>query len=327
MSEALALPIARQQLIDRRARLETEIGRAGSTPDLAHLLREVDAALARVTAGTYGICEACHDTIETDRLLSDPLTRFCLDHLPPAEQRALERDLELAAAIQRGLLPSEPVRTDGWEAVYHYRPARLVSGDYCDVIPSPSGDLYFIVGDVSGKGVAASMLMAHLHALFRALVPARLPLAALMERASRLFCESTLPTHYATLVCGRASVDGAVEICNAGHPPPIVVRAGATERVDATGLPVGVFCSQQYTVTQLQLAAGDALVMYTDGVIEAETRDGDVYGLDRLPALVRGRTGDGAPALLRACVADLAAFLAGAPPADDVTVMTIARRV
>src|SRR6516225_5126411 len=326
MAQVLVFPVVQEQLVNRRARLESEIGRVGPAPDLELLLREVDAALARVNAGTYGICETCHDTIEADRLLTDPLVRFCLDHLPPSEQRALERDLELVASIQRGLLPPGDLQADGWQAAYHYRPARLVSGDYCDLIPMPGGAFYFMVGDVSGKGVAASMLMAHLHAMFRALVPTELKLPELMSRASRLFCESTLPMHYATLVCGRASADGAVEICNAGHPPPIVVRAGRTERIGATGLPLGVFGSQQFGVGRLQLSSGDALVVCTDGVIEAETRDGDVYGVDRLPAMLGGLHRASALALVSACMADLMSFLAGNAATDDVTLMAIARR-
>ena len=98
MEQVSVLPV-REQLIDRRQRLEREIGRVGPMPDLTHLLQEVDTALARVAAGTYGRCETCHDPIERDRLLADPLVRFCLDHLPAAEQRALERDLLLAADI------------------------------------------------------------------------------------------------------------------------------------------------------------------------------------------------------------------------------------
>src|SRR5206468_2786311 len=111
---------------------------------------------------------------------------------------------------------------------------------------------------------------------------------ALMERASRLFCESTLPMHYATLVCGRALPDGDVEICNAGHPAPILVRARTTEAIDATGLPVGVFCNQQFGVNRVRLASGDSLVVCTDGVTEAETAGGDVYGNARLPAMLAG---------------------------------------
>lgn len=157
-----------------------------------------------MNAGTFGLCATCHDAIEPDRLLADPLTQFCLDHLTPVEQRALQQDLELASRIQRELLPKPDTRFDGWEIAYHYQPAGPVSGDYCDLIPGDADQVYFLIGDVAGKGVAAAMLMSHLSAMLRTLITVGLPLSQLMERASRVFCESTLPTHYATLVCGRA---------------------------------------------------------------------------------------------------------------------------
>src|SRR5207249_11064553 len=129
--------------------------------------------------------------------------------------------LELASRIQRELLPKPDLHVDGWQVAYHYQPAGPVSGDYCDLIRAESGDMYFLVGDVAGKGVAAAMLMSHLSALLRTLISLGLPLDQLMERASRVFCESTLPMHYATLVCGRATRSGAMELCDAGHPPPL----------------------------------------------------------------------------------------------------------
>ena len=113
------------------------------------------------------------------------------------------------------------------------RPAGPVSGDYCDLVPGSPGHFHFLLGDVSGKGVAAAMLMSHLSAMLRTLITLDLPLSQLMERASRVFCESTLPTHYATLICGRASSSGEIEICNAGHPPPLVVQADGIVRLDA----------------------------------------------------------------------------------------------
>jgi len=316
----------RTQLVDRRHRLEHEIGRIGAQPALAHLLEEVDAALARVSAGTFGLCEECQDVIEPDRIAADPLVRFCLDHLPPAEQRALERDLQLAAEIQRGLLPAVRTELPRWDVAYHYRAARIVSGDYCDVIAAPTGDVYFMVGDVSGKGVAASMLMAHMHAMFRALVPSGLPLEALVDRASRVFCESTLPMHYATLVCGKAAPSGDVELCNAGHPPPLLIRRAAIEPVDSTGLPIGMFCGSRVGVTRLTLAPEDALLLYTDGLLDAEDAERCPYGADRLAA-VAGRACRVSPqSVLDACISDLARHVGATPYADDVTVMVVARR-
>jgi sigma-B regulation protein RsbU (phosphoserine phosphatase) len=210
--------VIREQLIDRKVRLESALMNVHGDEGLLGLLGQVDAALDRVEAGVYGLCEVCHDTVESDRLLADPLVKVCIGCMGPDERRALEDDLELAATIQRGLLPERNLQVDGWHASYHYQPALHVSGDYCDLITTPERQLYFILGDVSGKGVAASMLMAHLHAMFRTLISVGLPLKQLMERASRVFCESTLPTHYATLVCGRA--DDCLSACSATNSFP-----------------------------------------------------------------------------------------------------------
>ncbi len=316
--EATALPIFRDQLLDRRRRLDS----APAAVDVARLLKEVDEALSRIDVGAFGLCETCHDPVEADRLLADPLTRFCLDHLTPIEQRALEQDLELASRIQRGLLPSSETRYDGWDIAYHYEPAGPVSGDYCDLMCGRDGALYFALGDVAGKGVAAAMLMSHLSAMLRALVSVELPLAALMERASRVFSESTLPTHYATLVCGRASASGEVEICNAGHPPPLVVREQGITAIDATGLPIGMFSSERFSARAVHLAAGESLLLYSDGLLEAESPGGAEYGLERLSALAASGVRLAPSALVGACVRDVTAFR-GAKVSDDLTVMAI----
>src|SRR5258705_6909181 len=173
--------------------------------------------------GTFGICETCHESVEKERLLNDPLVRFCLDHLTREEQRALESDLELAARIQQGLLPPPELSAAGWHVRYHYEPAGPVSGDYCDVLESDGG-LLFLFGDVSGKGVAASMLMSHLHATFRSLARAGLPLERMVEDAIRIFCESTLAGEFATLVVVRVAHDGSVEFVNGGHLPVLHIH-------------------------------------------------------------------------------------------------------
>src|SRR3989442_164901 len=322
--EATALPIFRDQLLAGREKLSTAAATLSGASDVTRLLQEVDAALERMDVGTFGICETCGDAVETDRLLADPLTRFCLDHLTPVEQRALEHDLELATRIQRGLLPNPAQTLDGWEFAYHYQPARIVSGDYCDVVGA-DGATYFLLGDVSGKGVAASMLMSHLHAMVRALISVGLPLATLMERASRVFCESTLPMHYATLVCGRATADGEVEICNAGHVPPLVIREDGVRLLEANGLPVGLFSAERFAPERLRLASGESLVLCTDGVTEAVDAQDREYGLNRLSAVARERTGLGVHDLGKACGRDLTEHCSAAP-LDDVTIMVVRRR-
>jgi phosphoserine phosphatase RsbU/P len=315
----------RGQLLQRRQKLEVAVVAAPVQENLSHLLQEVDAALERMNAGTYGLCEVCHDPIETERLVADPLVEFCLDHLTPVQQRALEKDLELAARIQSGLLPKQSMNFDGWDASYHYEPAGAISGDYCDLVRVEGGDLYFILGDVSGKGVAASMLMAQLHAMFRTLISVGLPLSQLVERASRVFCETTLPTHYATLVCGRASSSGEVEICNAGHLPPLLVHGRDVARISATGLPVGVFCDQQFSSTRLQLVPNDTLLLFTDGVSEAQNEAGDEYGIERLSRLASDNHALAVRELVSTCLKDLSVFRARAPKTDDLALLAVRR--
>ena len=185
----------------------------------------------------------------------------------------------------------------------------------------------FAVGDVAGKGVAAAMLMSHLSAMLRTLISVGLPLGTLMERASRVFCESTLPTHYATLVCGRASATGEVEICNAGHPPPLVIRASGITPIDATGLPIGMFGSERFSSHVVRLAPGESLLLYSDGLIEAQDAGGEEYGIPRLSALAASAHVRVPAEVVDACVRDLARFCGTRTAADDLTVMAIRRQL
>ncbi|OLD16828.1 MAG: hypothetical protein AUJ01_09875 [Acidobacteria bacterium 13_1_40CM_3_65_5] len=321
----LSTSVAREKLIARRSKLET--ARAGlPNPDhLSRLLREVDAALEKIANDTYGLCEACHEPIEPDRLSADPLVRNCLDHLTAAERRALEQDLDLAGRIQRGLLPAKQMSFDGWDTFYHYEPLGPASGDYCDLITREDGELLFFMGDVSGKGVAASVLMAHLHAIFRSLVPLRLPIPQLIERANRIFCESTGGDHYATLVCGRADATGEVEICNAGHCPPLSMRDGRATPLAATGLPIGLFNNTEYATTQLAMNRDDSLLLYTDGVTESRDRSDAEYGMERLMRATTRAAGTSAAALVAECRSDLTAFRAGSPRTDDMAILAVQR--
>lgn len=317
----------RTQLQDRRERLKQAA--AAETDDsarLQELLAEVDGALARLENGSYGLCETCHESIESDRLICDPLVRFCLDHLSKHERSALERDLELAARVQQGLLPSQSLETPDWHICYRYDPAGMVSGDYCDVIDAGAGGFYFMVGDVSGKGVAASMLMAHLHAMFRTLISFGLSLQCMLEHASRVFCESTLPNQYATLVCGRALANGRLEIANAGHPAPLIARRGRVETLGTSNLPLGLFGEARYSVDELELSPGEGVVVYSDGVSEAEDVAGGSYGHERIWGLIGQAEAVNPSELVSACIEDLSQFRKGAAKTDDVTLFVLGRK-
>src|ERR1700675_3215422 len=118
----------RTELEQRRERLHEALHSPAADASLSELLKAVDTALRRLDQGTFGLCEKCQSSIEAERLLADPLVRFCLDHLTSAEQRALESDLSLAARIQRVLLPKLSLAPAGWEVCYHYQLASMVSG-------------------------------------------------------------------------------------------------------------------------------------------------------------------------------------------------------
>ena len=314
----------RSELEQRRERLHEALHSPGADASLSELLTAVDTALSRIDQGTFGLCEACHDTIEAERLLADPLVRFCLDHLTTAEQRALESDLSLAARIQRGLLPKPGLVPKGWDVRYHYQPAGMVSGDYCDLFETDGG-LLFMLGDVSGKGVAASMLMSHLHATFRSLAESGLPLDRMVQDANRIFCESTLAGQFATLVVGRAAGDGSVEFVSAGHLPVLHIRSDEATSNDSTGVPLGMFCDTRFPVHRLTLAHGDTLFLYTDGLTEARNRAGAEYGLQRIRTLATRHAGIEPSGLISKCLEDLLSFGEGLKQADDLTLLAVQR--
>jgi phosphoserine phosphatase RsbU/P len=323
-------PYIRGQLEKRREELNAVLASpaaAAPAASLIELLGEVDSALHRMDEGTYGICTQCHDSVEQERLLADPLVRMCLDHLSSDEQRALERDLELAARVQRGLLPRTDVRHGDWRVHYLYKPAGMVSGDYCDLIPPAGGDgeLVFLLGDVAGKGVAASLLMTHLHAMFRSLAGVGLPLDKLLEMANSVFCQSTLAGQYATLICGRAGQRGEIEIGSAGHLAALLVAKDGVRQVSSTGVPLGMFSSSRYTIQGVRMERGDSLLLYTDGISEAVNASGAEYGATRLSNIAGERHGWVPQELAAACMKDVQSYSAGRKQADDQTLMVVHR--
>jgi len=233
------------------------------------------------------------------------------------------RDLETAAQLQRMLLPPSPYQWGGWNAAHHFQPAGAVSGDYLDLVPH-ADRLYFMLGDVSGKGVAAALLMAQLHAMFRTLIPFDMSLEDLMTRASALLCASSLPAQYATLVCGYLEPDGTAKIVNAGHPAPLAIRASDQVRVEATGMPIGLFCKSEFSSTGLTLAPGDSLLLFSDGLTEATNEQGEEYGIrvQHISALSSSiRPAD----QVAQVVGDNASFRGNVANSDDLSVLSIRR--
>jgi sigma-B regulation protein RsbU (phosphoserine phosphatase) len=227
-----------------------------------------------------------------------------------------------AARLQQALLPPPYYSWGSWSAAHRYSPAGVVGGDIVDLIPADDR-LYFVLADVSGKGAAASLLTAYVHAVFRSLVPFGLPLEEVVRRASALLCASTLPSQYATLVFGYAGGGGEIVLANAGHPPPLVIGSRGTSHLVPTGTAAGMFCDSQFGTTRVDLDPGDSLFLYSDGLTEAFDRREQEYGADRLIAAARRAPDSGPSALIERVGGDLAAFLDGVPPGDDLTMLAL----
>ncbi len=313
-------------LVHRRQGLQSAIKRSTDTTHLVSLLKDVDAALERMESGSYGICDICRENIGETTLRTDPLMRICLSHLTDAQRLAIERDLELASQIQHSLLPAQPARVSGWEVHYRYEPAGPVSGDYCDLIDPGTGEgALFLLGDVTGKGVAASLLMSHLHAIFRSLNTSAAPVHDLVRQANGIFSTSALSGHFATLVCGRLEAPGTLQICNAGHCPPFLIRGGKVQPVESTGTPIGLFRESAYTSADLRMEKGDTLLLYTDGLSETRDMLNTEYGAERLAALLSDHHAQSPDVLLERTLSDLRTFQSQAPRVDDLTVMVVRR--
>jgi phosphoserine phosphatase RsbU/P len=314
-------PDLRNELINWRERL-----RAAASPDtvrLDGLLREVSATIERLDLESYGVCQVCHEMIGEATIKADPLARTCFDCLTPAQLTELEEDLDRAWLIQGETLPKQDFKFNGWEVSYHYRPAGPVSGDYCDLMSTDDGELYFLIGDVSGKGVAASFLMSRLHAIFRSLISLGFGVSELVERANHLFADTTMRPYYATLVCGKAAPDGRVEICNAGHCAPLFIHGNAVSPIAATGLPVGMFCQERYESVQLEWQKGDRLLLYTDGLSEARDRDDLEYGDSRIHSLLSECAQLPNATVVSRLLDDVRNFSTGTQISDDLTIMAI----
>jgi sigma-B regulation protein RsbU (phosphoserine phosphatase) len=291
------------------------------------LRKEVDNAISRIENGTYGICELCHEEIGNDNLQSDPLMRICFSHYTDEQKQVIEKDLEMAFRIQSNLLPGSGKEIKNWDIKYHYEPHGVLSGDFYDVISSAEkeGELFFLFGDISGKGISAALLMSNLNAIFKTLAASELGLKNLIETANRLFCGNTLPAHFATLVCGRATHSGGIELSNAGHCRPLVLTPGGTVPVESTGLPLGIYCNTEYSTIKLALNEGDTLFLYTDGLTETKNKSENEYGEARLLEFISPRINLAPEELISSVLSDVNQFRAGVPASDDITVMAIKR--
>jgi sigma-B regulation protein RsbU (phosphoserine phosphatase) len=315
----------RERLVVGRAALD-ELTRSRPEPRLIELLRKMDDTLQEMQTETWGICRVCHEPISPAGMAEHPFVSVCLDCMSREQRGALERDLQAAAEVQRALLPPTPLTQDGWEVAYLWEPFGVVSGDHVDLVRprTESEPLHLLLGDVAGKGLAASLLQSQLHALFRALAPLPTTLSELLGRANQLFFEATSSCSYATLTAMRLYPDGRAVLANAGHPRPLLADCRGVRPIEDASVALGIVGEVDYTEREIRLDPGDTLFLYTDGLTEA-WRDGDEYGVGRAAAALRRASALSPRELLASCRGDLTRFIGGKPCGDDLTMVAVRR--
>jgi serine phosphatase RsbU (regulator of sigma subunit)/pSer/pThr/pTyr-binding forkhead associated (FHA) protein len=256
--------------------------------------------------------------VENARLLEE---RF-------AKER-LERELALASEIQQRFLPGRPPVMAGYEFVGISFPCYEIGGDYYDFVRRSDGGIVIALGDVSGKGTAAALLMSSVHAAVHAQIAAGQPVEAIPGRVNEYLVENTPANRFVTLFLAELSPQtNLLRLVNAGHNPPLVLRSsGEISEIESGGLPLGMLAAADYEAGDAALSAGDFLVVYSDGVTEAVDVNGEEFGLERLKQVLREGYLDSASALRDRIENALSAFTTTAPAADDITLVIVKRSV
>ena len=250
-----------------------------------------------------------------------------------ADRVVMKRDLEIAKDIQAWLLPGAPLQIPGYQIAYATRPANTVAGDYYDVILRPGQTLsenriLFVVADVAGKSIPAAMLMATFQASLRTLSTSGVALPELVAGVNRYACSNSQGgVRFTTAFFAELDpATGDMVYINAGHNVPILRRAsGVVERLEAGGIPVGIFPESPYEMRATRLEPGDWLVIFTDGVVEAADAKDEEYGETELIKLVDRESGSSPAEMLIRMLADLDRFVGNTPQHDDMTCLILKR--
>lgn len=256
--------------------------------------------------------------LENSRLTSEIASEVAL-------RERMNRELEIAREVQERLFPQSYPAMAGLDYAGHCRPAQGVGGDYYDFLELPDGSLGIGIGDVSGKGIPAALLMASLQASLRGQTISGSPdLAKLMSNVNKLIFDTSPSNRYATFFYSQYEPGTRrLTYVNGGHNPPMVFRGSEVIRLEDGGPVVGLFKPSKYAQASLTLASGDVFVLFTDGISEAMNAADDEWGEERLMESVRGCIARPAGEMIDCLMRDADAFVAGAAQHDDMTVMIV----
>jgi serine phosphatase RsbU (regulator of sigma subunit)/CHASE1-domain containing sensor protein/anti-sigma regulatory factor (Ser/Thr protein kinase) len=241
---------------------------------------------------------------------------------------SVEQELGTARSIQHALLPKDLPKLEGWKIAYHYQPAREVGGDFYDFLRLDDGRVGLVIGDVSGKGIAAALVMANTQSVLRAvarrgnIAPGRV-LAEANEVLYAYIPSGTFVTCFYGVLDPES---GRLVYANAGHDPPYSQRDGEAQELRARGMPLGLMPGMPYDEKEAVLAAGDDLLLYSDGLVEAHDPEGDMFGFARLRKLIMDQSAGSGEELVDFLLAELTRFTGtDSEQEDDITLVTVER--
>lgn len=240
------------------------------------------------------------------------------------EKQQLELELNMARQVQLTLSPAILKQPEYFEIAAHNIPSRYVGGDFYDLIQLQSGRYVVAMGDVSGKGIAAALLAAMAQGALQAQFHHPLPLTGVISSLNKVLVQRSASNSFITLFCGVLDREGHLTFINAGHNPPILARRdGTLEALSTKSVVLGAFDFAEYKPRQTRIESGDVVVLFTDGVTEAVNADQEMFGDERLEALVRDHVQLRAAEIKEKILGELLRFTAGLPQGDDITLIVL----
>jgi len=253
--------------------------------------------------------------LETSRLREEAL-----------EKQKIDEELKTAYLVQSRLLPTHPPEVPGYRLGGKNLPVRTVSGDYYDFVLRKDGKLYFVVADVSGKGITAALVMAGLAMAFEIFTRGELSPSELLAELNRTLVPNTSPSKFVTLFVGLLDPEtGSIIYANAGHTPPLWIRKGGVDRPQKSDMVIGLFADAEYHDQTLRLDPGDALALFTDGIIEAENHEEEELGSAPVKDSLKGLHGASPEKVIERLEEVVENHVQGRPLADDVTMIVVSR--
>jgi serine phosphatase RsbU (regulator of sigma subunit) len=260
------------------------------------------------------------DTLATEAGVAIENARLYRETL---EKARIEHELKIAAEIQRALLPEGSHSGPFFESAGMSVQARAIGGDFYDMQDMPDGQFGFLVGDVAGKGPAAALLTSKILGIFSAFVSVGDEPVQTVDHINKVLTRRQIDARYATLFYGQLSADGQLRFCNAGHNPPFVYGVDGLRRIESGGMPVGMFELAPYSGDQITLKPGDIMMLYSDGVTEAQNLAGEEFGEARLVQVMERYSRGTADVILEQTINAVKEFALGAEQYDDVTALVV----